>query len=123
MVNSCTFTGNAGRDAEIAHTSSGKPVVSLSIAMKSGWGDNAVTIWTKVRVWGKQTDWAQNIKSGDRVLVANAEYTVETYEKDGEEKKVHMFVAGMGSSVNNYGKMTEKADAPAPENSDDNLPF
>ena len=42
-MNVFTFSGNLGRDAEQRYTAGGDSAVSFSVAVKSGFGDKAVT--------------------------------------------------------------------------------
>jgi single-strand DNA-binding protein len=54
-VNVLTIVGNLGRDAEQRYAGD-RPVISFGVAMKSGFGDKAQTIWVDCSLWGKQAE-------------------------------------------------------------------
>lgn len=56
-MNVLTIVGNLGRDAEQRYAGD-KPVISFAVAMKSGYGDKAQTIWVDCSLWGKQAEGA-----------------------------------------------------------------
>ena len=100
MLNSCTIAGHLGRDVEVKATHNGKPFTQISIALQVGWGEKKHTVWTSITVFGPQAEWLGEAKKGDLVVCSGLEYDVEEYEsKDGEKKKSHKFIAGMGSTV------------------------
>jgi len=53
-MNSWSFTGNLGRDAEERYTSSGDSIVSFSVGVKAGYGEKATTIWARCSMFGKR---------------------------------------------------------------------
>ena len=53
-MNSWNFTGNLGNSAEQKYTQGGDSVVSFSVAVKSGFGDKAVTTWARCSMFGKR---------------------------------------------------------------------
>lgn len=46
-MNNWSFTGNVGADCETRFTNSGTPVVSFSVAVKSGFGEREATTWAR----------------------------------------------------------------------------
>lgn len=83
--NSCTFAGHIGRDAEASFTPSGTAVLKFSIAVKSGYGDKAVTSWINVVKW-KPADWmAGACVKGAAVLVSGELQIREYNKKDGSK--------------------------------------
>lgn len=73
---SITVVGRLARDAETRMTSTGKQIVSGSVAV--GTGDK--TQWYKVQGWEKSGDWLKDAKKGDLVY-AQGILTIGTYEK------------------------------------------
>jgi single-strand DNA-binding protein len=69
-MNVLTVSGNIGRDAE-TRQAGGSTVASFSLAMKSGYGDKAQTIWLDCSLWGKQAEsgLVQYLKKGQFVVV------------------------------------------------------
>lgn len=53
-MNVFSFTGNLGRDCRVG--SGQTPVVGFAVAVKSGWGDKAQSIWVDCNLWGKQAE-------------------------------------------------------------------
>lgn len=53
-MNVFTFTGNLGRECRTANN--GTAVCNFAVAVKSGYGDNAVTLWIDCALWGKQAE-------------------------------------------------------------------
>ena len=57
-MNFIHIAGNLGADPEVRFTSSGKKVTNLKVATRSrrGKGNEEVTIWWRVTIWGEQFD-------------------------------------------------------------------
>lgn len=70
-MNVLTVSGNIGRDAEVRNAG-GTAVAGFSLAMKSGYGDKAQTIWLDCSIWGKQAEsgLVQYLKKGQFVVVS-----------------------------------------------------
>jgi single-strand DNA-binding protein len=54
-MNLYAFTGNIGGDVKVNNVS-GTSVANFNVAVKSGYGDKAQTIWITVALWGKQAE-------------------------------------------------------------------
>lgn len=54
-MNVLTLTGNLGKDCRTG-TVGNTAVCNFSVAMKSGYGDKAQTIWVDCALWGKQAE-------------------------------------------------------------------
>lgn len=77
--------GNLGRDAEIKYTQNGNAVMSMSIAAKSGYGEQATTVWWRGELWGKRVE-KLKLSKGDKVYVYG-DCVQEEYEgRDGVKK-------------------------------------
>ena len=79
------MAGRLGRDAELKSTAKGTSVLSFSLAVDSGWGENKHTSWFNVVSFGKSADsLAQYLTKGKTVLVTG-EPRLESYEnKEGQ---------------------------------------
>lgn len=55
-LNSYTFTGRLGNDAELKYTTSGTAVWNASVGVGYGYGDNKGTNWIRVQVFGKRAE-------------------------------------------------------------------
>ena len=69
-MNVFTASGNIGRDAEVRNAG-GTSVAGFSLAVKSGYGDKAQTVWVDCSLWGKQAEsgLVQYLKKGQFVVV------------------------------------------------------
>ena len=88
--NEITLLGNAGRDAELRYTQSGKAVTGFSMAVSrrfqrnNEWEEH--TEWFNISVWGDR--WAEsvanNVKRGTKVMVVGELSTREYQTQSGE---------------------------------------
>lgn len=49
-----TIAGRTGKAGELRRTNSGEPVLSFSVAVDDGYGENKSTLWFDCSVWGKR---------------------------------------------------------------------
>ena len=54
-MNVFTFTGNLGKDCRMG-TAGSSTVCNFNVAVKSGFGDKAQTLWVDCALWGKQAE-------------------------------------------------------------------
>ena len=54
-MNVFTVVGNLGNNCRLGHAG-GTAVCNFSVAVKSGYGDKAQTIWVDCALWGKQAE-------------------------------------------------------------------
>lgn len=82
--NSCSFSGNVGRDPEIRYLENGNAIANFSIAVEGR--KDSPTIWMPVKVWGKQASViADYVRKGSKIIVSG-ELRQESWTKDGVEK-------------------------------------
>ena len=83
-LNLILLIGNAGRDAELRYTATGRPVAGFSMAVNRSWQVNGEwqeeTEWFNVSIWGQQAEnIANSVRRGAKVFVegrlATREYT------------------------------------------------
>ena len=92
-MSTVTFTGNVG-SVELQFTSSGKAVVDVSVAENhrrkdpnGQWVDDGVT-WRRVSFWERKAEAvADEIQTGDMVIVTGDERLREYQAKDGSTGK------------------------------------
>lgn len=76
MINA-TIVGRLGRDPETRDVN-GTTVCNIAVATDYGWGDNKITTWTRVAVWGKRAEaLAQHFGKGDGIEVRGELYLRE----------------------------------------------
>ncbi len=70
-MNVLTISGNLGKDA-VVRKAGDQSVACFSIAMKSGYGDKAQTIWVDCSLWGKQAEsgLVQYLRKGQFVVLS-----------------------------------------------------
>lgn len=86
-MNNWSFTGNLGRDAELRFTSSGDPVLSFTVAVKSGYGKNEATSWARCSKWGKGAEaLAPYLVKGQLVGIVGELAHTRFTTKDGAEQ-------------------------------------
>ncbi len=68
MLNT-TAIGNLGSDPETKTTKNGKPYITFSIGVSTGWGDNKKTQWVRAKKYGENTGLLNILKKGTKVAV------------------------------------------------------
>ncbi len=127
-----TVLGHLGRDVETKFIPSGKALHEFSIAVTDKRGEDKVTSWYAVKVWGDLIQWKlDELKKGALVMVAGR-LTVETWEKDGKQGSKTVITADAFSGVNVFGKKDDEgvvsrprgaAKASTPFDDDPDQPF
>lgn len=131
-----------GKDAELATTKAGKPMLKMACAYDSGWGENKKTVWINAVKWGDKNDGIlPYLKKGAVIeLVCDDIYPEAYTAKDGSLKSsltgnviriglVPLPSAGAGNSStsgagSNRPTTQPVASAPSPEPEfDDDIPF
>jgi len=133
-MNNWNFTGNLGKNAELKTTQAGKNVCTFSVAVKSGYGDNAKTTWAICAIFGKRAEGQlpQYLVKGQQVAISG-EVQLDEWEKDGVKNKA---LKVMVNSLDLIGEKkaeqqapmqqpTQPVAQPAPmtDNFDDDIPF
>lgn len=128
-MNVFTFSGNLGRDAEQRCTAGGDSAVSFSVAVKSGFGDKAVTSWIKCNLWGKRGESVMPyLKKGQLVGVSGEFSAREWQDKEGQTKISNEVrvndVQLLGGRPQEQATETAKPSRPAPARDfSDDVPF
>jgi single-strand DNA-binding protein len=93
-VNKVILIGNLGKDPEVRRTTSGDPIVNLSLATSESWRDKQSgerkekTEWHRVVIFNKNlADVAEKyLRKGSKVYVEGQLQTRKWTDKDGAEK-------------------------------------
>lgn len=76
------FAGRTGKAAELRRTQGGDAVLSFSVAVDDGYGQNKRTIWFDCSVWGKRGETLKDkLPKGKEVTVSG---DFSTREHDGK---------------------------------------
>ena len=144
--NKIILVGNLGRDPELRYTPQGTPVCSFSLATNERRKDrntgenNDITTWFRVTLWGRQAETASQYLTRGRPVYIEGRLRVEEWtDRDGKPRhtlEVHatdmQFIGGGGRSDEAVaaparaaaaGTEATEAMPPAPDLSDDDVPF
>ena len=108
-MNVLSATGNLGKDCNTNNVN-GTAVCNFAVAMKSGFGDRAQTIWLDCALWGKQAEskLVDYLVKGQQVAVSGEMGTRE------HEGKTYMTLRV--NQISLVGGKSEGGQAPAPQN-------
>jgi len=93
-VNKVILVGNLGRDPEIRRTTSGEPIVNLSVATSESWRDKSSgerkerTEWHRIVIFNENLAKVaeQYLRKGSKVYLEGQLATRKWTDKDGQEK-------------------------------------
>jgi single-strand DNA-binding protein len=148
-VNKVILVGRLGRDPETRYTSSGQAVCNFTLATDETYKDRAGerqkrTEWHRIVVWAKQAEIAQQyLHKGSLIYVEGRIQTRQWDDREGQKRTTVEIVAnnfrmlggrgdaaavaagaGAGSAEADVQSPVPAAEeAPAPEVSDEDIPF
>ena len=143
-VNKVIIVGNLGQNVELKYTPGGAAVANFSLATSETWRDKEGekqerTDWHRIVLWGKQAESLQQyLLKGRQIYVEGRLQTRKWDDKDGNTKymtevRAHQVVllgrrddtAGGGTHPDRQEQQTSTmtGPAPAPELTDDDIPF
>ena len=143
-VNKAILVGNLGRDAELRYTPGGAAVATLSLATTEIWNDKSgqrqeKTEWHRIVVWGKQAETLQEyLLKGRQIFVEGRLQTRKWDDRDGNTKYTtevradRVVLLGRRDDGGGGGPRPERQEqqqapamsgAPAPELTEDDIPF
>lgn len=107
-MNLFAFTGNIGGDVKV-NNAGGTAVANFSVAVKSGYGDKAQTIWIACALWGKSAEskLVDYLLKGQQVAVSGE---LSTREHDGKT-----FLQVRVGTVDLVGGKSEGSSQPKPQ--------
>lgn len=125
-MNIFSFTGNLGRDAEVRQAGNSS-VCGFSVAVKSGFGDKAQSIWIDCSLWGKQAEskLPEYLLKGQQVAISGE---LGTREHDGKTYltcRVNSvdLVGGKSDNAAPRQQAAPQQSQQAPDDLDDSIPF
>lgn len=137
-LNTYTFTGRLGSDAELKFTQGGTPIWTARVAVDYGWGDNKGTSWINAKSLGKHAEALGKLDLQKGAAIGGTgELQVREYDKkDGAKgisveclvNKIELLGpkpdTGNGTPRNNAPK-PQRRDEPAKFDDDfgDSIPF
>lgn len=126
-MNSWQFTGYLGQSADQKFVGD-QSLVAFSVAVKSGFGEKAVTTWANCQMWGKRGESVLPYLKKGQLVGVSGEATLRTYEKKDGSNGVSLDVRV--NDVTLLGKADSRPAAVSADNgnsvvdfSDDDIPF
>ena len=107
-MNTFSATGNLGKDCRVNKTAT-STVCGFALAVKSGYGDNAQTLWIDCSLWGKQAEsrLPEFLVKGQHVAVSG-----ELGQREHEGKN---YMTLRINSIDLVGAKTDSAPQKAPQ--------
>jgi len=103
--NNVVIAGNLGQDAETRTTPQGESVVSFSVAVNRGSGENAHTEWVPCVFWGERAvKLATHLTKGKRLIVEGRWQTRTWQDNGGPRAKTELIVSDV--AFNGYNRVT-----------------
>jgi single-strand DNA-binding protein len=115
-MNSCTFAGRVGGDAEIRKTGDDQSVANFSLAVDrpKKRGEKQSPIWIKVTLWGKTADNLTEYITKGKVVSVTGAIDLNTYKTRNDEERTELVLnardislLGGGSSDREPGDESE----------------
>ena len=136
-LNTFTFTGRLGSDAELKFTQGGTTIWTARVAVDYGWGDNKGTSWINAKSLGKHAEALGKLDLQKGAAIGGTgELQVREYDKNdgGKGISVECLVnkiellgpkqeSGNGTPRNNAPKPQRREAAPAKAPSFDDVPL
>jgi single-strand DNA-binding protein len=131
-MNTWSFTGNLGNDAETRFAPSGDAIVSFSVAATAGYGDKQTTTWAKCIMFGKRGEAVSAyLTKGTKVGIVGEVALKKWKNKDGidvstlEVRVNDLTLLGSKPEAGQAParKQAEKPRAEQPLYPDDDIPF
>lgn len=125
-MNSWSFTGNLGGDAETRFTQNGDAIVSFSVGVKSGYGEKASATWARCSMFGKRGQAVADYLVKGQLVGIVGELTIREYQtKSGETKtSADVRVNDLTLLGKRDGEQKQQKQAPATSGElEDDIPF
>jgi len=134
MYQNTVVVGHLGRDPEMRYLPSGTPVTSFSVATTRKWTNaegqpQEKTTWFRVSVFGKQAESCNQYLAKGRLVLVEGDVDINVWtDKTSNEARGGLelrartvrFLGGKGERAEAPG---EAAAAPAPAETEEELPF
>lgn len=118
-LNCFSFTGRLVKDAFFRKLASDKSILSFSVAINTGYGDNKKVLFVKVQQWGERgANIAEYLKQG--TLISASGYVSKDEWKDNAGA-IKTDIVVTVSSINLLSSKKENESKPEPEESLEDL--
>lgn len=125
-MNVWTISGNIGNDCRKG-SAGGTAVVNFSVAVKSGYGDKAQTVWVDCSIWGRQAEGKlpDYLVKGQQVVVSGELGTREHESKTYITLRVNSIdlVGSKAEGGQQSAPRQQQTPPPDADDFDDDVPF
>jgi len=129
-INTCTFTGNLTRDAELKYTNSGTAICNFSLAVNEKYGETDHVSYFEFTIWGKFAEAVNQYLSKGLPVSVTAKAKQDRWEQDGNNRsKVKFTVLSLrmfsakGQGQGNQEQKPRSNKGVTPEDFEDDIPF
>jgi len=118
-LNSYSFTGRLGADAEVKYTASGTAIWSARVAVGYGYGDNKGTNWVTTQMFGKRAEGLGKLEllKGAQIAACGELRLREYTKNDGTKGYATEVNASDVHVLSSAQPAARQAPAPAPQRS------
>ncbi|MCK4819584.1 single-stranded DNA-binding protein, partial [bacterium] len=85
-INTCTFTGNLTRDAELKYTNSGTAICNFSLAVNEKYGETDYASFFEFTIWGKFAEAVNQYLNKGLPVSVTAKAKQDRWEQDGNTR-------------------------------------
>lgn len=117
-LNSFAFTGRCTQDATIREIASGKKVLSVNIAVNTGYGDYKKTLFIKAQMWGERGEKVLNYLKKGQMIAGQGEMSRSEWTSKEGKQYVDFVVDVNNIQLLSTGGCSCKKDEPPPEPED-----
>ena len=87
MINKVILMGRLTKAPELRHTSAGTPVVSFSIAIDNGYGENRQIDFVNCVAWNKTAEFVSNYFEKGSMIIVIGRIATRTWEDQSGKKR------------------------------------
>lgn len=110
MINKVILMGRLTRDPELRHTNAGTPVCSFTVAVSSGYGENAQTDFINCVAWNKTAEFVSKYFGKGKMIIVSGRISARSREdRDGKRNyatEVIAFEVSFGESKGQSGEQS-----------------
>ena len=110
-INTCTFSGNLTRDAEMKYTNGGMAVCNFSLAVNESWSGKDYASFFDFTIWGKYAEAMVNLLKTGVSITVTSKAKQERWEQDGKTRSKVKFTA---ESIRLFPKSTNNTEPAHP---------
>ena len=125
-INSCSFTGNLTRDAELKYTNTGTAICNFSLAVNEKYGDKDYASYFDFTIWGKFAEAVNQYLLKGLPIAVTAKAKQERWEQDGNKRskvKYNVLSLRMFSKGGTQNQSNQTPPDNQTEQFEDDIPF